>query len=187
MARCLMSFFAIAALSGCFTSGGPEPVKWTVNAVALKTSAASARAETVRISHLAVRPPFDSRSLTVLRSDGSIAFDYYNQFALAPSVLLMPVALDMLCASGKFKAVLPSSSSARADFAVEISVDRFALDCRGNGARKAVVAVTVRAVRDRALVMTVKGEAEKAADDGRYTAAFSEAFAEALLSAVSGM
>jgi hypothetical protein len=35
--------------------------------------------------------------------------------------------------------------------------------------------------------MTVKGEAEKAADDGRYTAAFSEAFAEALLSAVSGM
>lgn len=182
-----MSFFAMAALSGCFTSGGPEPVKWTVNAVAPKTSAASARAETVRISHLAVRPPFDSRSLTVLRSDGSVAFDYYNQFALAPSVLLMPVAVDVLSASGMFKAVLPSSSSARSDFSMEISVDRFALDCRVKGVRKAAVAVTVRAVKDRALVRTVKGEAARIAGEGGYTAAFSEAFAEALLSAVSGM
>ena len=177
-------FCATALLAGCFTGGSPDPVKWTIEAAAVKTAVAEARMGTVRISQLTVRPPCDSRLLTVLRPDGSVAFDPYNQFALAPSSLLKGAALDVIAASGVFKAVLPSSTAARTDASLEISVDRFALDCRREGVRDAAVALTVWLVKDRMVVKTVKGEASKSARDGGYAAAFSAAFADALASAV---
>ena len=177
-------FCATALLAGCFTGGSTDPVKWTIDAAAVKTAAAEARLGTVRISQLAVRPPYDSRLLTVRRADGSVAFDPYTQFALAPSSLLKGAALDVIAASGVFKAVLPSSTAARTDTTLEISVDRFALDCRREGVRDAAVALTVWLVKDRMPVKTVKGEASKSARDGGYAAAFSAAFADALASAV---
>ena len=166
---------AMLLLAGCLTGGSTDPVKWTIEAAAVKTAAAEARMGTVRISQLAVRPPYDSRLLTVLRADGSVAFDPYNQFALAPSSLLKAAALDVIAASGVFKAVLPSSTAARTDASLEISVDRFALDCRAGESRDAAVAVTVWLVKDRMVVKTVKGEATKSARDGGYAAAFSAA------------
>jgi ABC-type uncharacterized transport system auxiliary subunit len=98
--------------------------------------------------------------------------------------LLKAAALDVISASGVFKAVLPSSTTARTDASLEISVDRFALDCRLEGMRDAAVEVTVWLVKDRMLVKTAKGEASSSARDGGYAAAFSAAFAEALASAV---
>ena len=184
MSKRLIFLFAVLPLAGCFTGGSSDPVKWTLEAAAVKASAHEARLGTVRISRLAVRPPYDSRLLTVLRPDGSLAFDPYNQFALAPSTLLTAAALDVVSGSGVFRAVLPSSTAARTDASLEISVDRFALDCRAEGLRDAAVEVTVWLVKDRTLVKTVKGEALKSARDGGYAAAFSAAFADALSSAV---
>lgn len=178
--------FAVALLAGCFTGSPPAPVNWTVDVKEVKLpSVAAPKSGSVRISQLVVRPPYDVKSLTVLRADGTVAFDFYNQFPVSPSSLLKPVAQDVLSASGVFEAVLPSWSSAKTDAVAEISVERLALDCRDEGGRKASVEITLRLLQKRELGKVVHGASERSAADGNYSSAFSEAFADALLSAVS--
>ena len=169
--------------SGCLTSAPPPPKSWVVSA-SRKSSSELSVDRVARLGSISVASPYDRPALSVMRRDGSVAFDPYNQFALAPSSLLKGAALDVIAASGVFKAVLPSSTAARTDTTLEISVDRFALDCRREGVCDAAVALTVWLVKDRMPVKTVKGEALKSARDGGYAAAFSAAFADALASAV---
>jgi ABC-type uncharacterized transport system auxiliary subunit len=176
----------LTMLAGCFTGGARAPVNWTLDVSGIKMPAlAEPRAGSVRISQLTVRTPYDVKQLSVLRPDGSIAFDPWNQFPAAPASMLKHVALDVMSASRAFKNVLPSTSSAKADASVEISVERFALDCRGENSRKAAAAVTVRILRNRELIKTVSGASSVPVEAGRYSDAFSEAFADALLAAIS--
>jgi ABC-type uncharacterized transport system auxiliary subunit len=176
----------LTMLAGCFTGGARAPVNWTLDVSGIKMPAlAEPRAGSVRISQLTVRTPYDVKQLSVLRPDGSIAFDPWNQFPAAPASMLKHVALDVMSASRAFKNVLPSTSSAKADASVEISVERFALDCRGENSRKAAAEVTVRILRNRELIKTVSGASSVPVEAGRYSHAFSEAFADALLAAIS--
>jgi ABC-type uncharacterized transport system auxiliary subunit len=176
----------LTMLAGCFTGGARAPVNWTLDVSGIKMPAlAEPRAGSVRISQLTVRTPYDVKQLSVLRPDGSIAFDPWNQFPAAPASMLKHVALDVMSASRAFKNVLPSTSSAKADASVEISVERFALDCRGENSRKAAAEVTVRILRNRELIKTVSGASSVPVEAGRYSYAFSEAFADALLAAIS--
>lgn len=173
-------------IAGCFTGGARVPVNWTLDVSGVKIPAVAVpRAGTVRISQLTVRTPYDVKQLSVLRPDGSIAFDPWNQFPAAPASVLKHTALDVMASSRVFKDVLPSASAARVDALAEISVERFALDCREANSRKASVEVTVRILKNRELVKTVRGASSVPVEGGRYSAAFSEAFADALLSAIS--
>lgn len=175
---------AAAALCGCLASAPKPPVMWTVaypgRGEAGADAAKPADGAVLRVARLDVRAPFDGQRLAVLRADGSIAFDPRNSFAAPPAALLRGAALDAANASPLAAAAIDRLSSASTAYSIEISVARFALDCKTENSRKASVALTVSLLDARNVVATAAAEAEADAAGGDYTAAFSKAFGAAI-------
>jgi len=173
--------------AGCFSTPPPTVACWTI---APKGSEAAAVADSpkfgeVRLAVVSVRAPFDGKPIAVLRQDGSMAFDPYNQFASVPSALMKGAALDVLRGTGLFKGVQPSITTADVDTALELTVDEVALDCRAAGERKACVRLTLAMVRKRLVVAAGRGSAAVDTADGDYSKAFGAAFARALSGAAA--
>ena len=184
----MCKYFAVlllaSAVSGCFTARPPEVRDWAVEFLGRSKAAAKSKFGVVRVSQVSVRAPYDVRGLQVMRADGSLAQDPYNRFAAAPSQLLKGPVLDAFEVSGAFEGVVGQASSAAVSVVAEVSVSRFALDCRADGARTAVVALTVLVLdRDRKIAALVRGDGKADAADGDYAKAFSEAFSAAMESA----
>ncbi len=187
MRRIKLLIWALPLVAGCFSAGPARkaPVNWTIEMRAAPVTAeAAAKWGVARLSQVAVRAPFDSTHLAVLRRDGSLAFDPANVFAAAPSALLRGAAQDAAAASGLFVCVVPATSAAGTKTLIEVTVDELALDCRVEGARIATVALTVTLVDARDVVAVASGEGTKPAGAGDYSAAFSAAFAEAMAAAL---
>ena len=191
---------ALALCAGCFTSGKPTPKSWTVepreSGAGTKTAAEGSGSAFVatRVGTIAVNAPFDRSSFVVRRSDGSVAFDAYNEFAAAPATpaaLLREPVRTQLAKDGRFGHVVSPSSVANADAAVEVLVTDLSLDCRESGARKARAAVSVDVLKTgrgpRAVALSGDGAAEADAAAGDYSAAFSAAFNEALAEALRAL
>ena len=179
-------FAAVLPLTaGCLGSAPRAAVNWTIEAEPAKVVAAeTAKWGAVRVTQVNVRAPYDGTRFVILRANGSVAYDSYNTFAASPSALLRGVCHDTLAASGLFKQVLPSASAAAAELAIEVSVERLAIDCRERDSRTASVALSVRLVKDRAVIGSAVGEGTCPAAGGAYTAAFSSAFNRALSEAL---
>ena len=111
----------------------------------------------------------------MLRPDGSIAFDAFNVFAASPAALLRGAVGDVLSASGEFAGVLDAASSANAQYLAEVTVRRLALDCRDDGVRRAVAAVSVRLVRSHGILSYAEGLGSSDASGHDYSAAISSA------------
>jgi len=171
---------AMAMLAGCLSSGTPAATEWTV---AVEKGAvrhvAAPKFGVARLLLVDVRAPYAGREIAVLRGDGSVAFDPYNTFAATPLRLMTGGALDALAGSGLFSAVVEAGSSADSDVDVEVAVLRMALDCRVEGSRRAVVALSVRLVRSHRIVAYAIGEGACDAGSGDYSASFSAAAASA--------
>lgn len=188
---------SLALCAGCFTSGKPTPKSWTVepreSGAGTRTSAEGGGSAFVatRVGTIAVNAPFDRSSFVVRRSDGSVAFDAYNEFAAAPSALLRSPVRTQLAKDGRFGHVVSPSSVANADAAVEVLVTDLSLDCRKSGERKARAAVSVDVLKTgrgpRAVALSGDGAAEADAAAGDYSAAFSAAFNEALAEALRAL
>lgn len=180
-------FLAIAsiALSGCIGSVPDAPKYWTVEFVpaAVDTAQRNASRPTVKLSSISVSAPYSGSSIAVMRKDGSVAFDAYNAFAAPPVALLSNAAYEAVEASGVFSSVIRSQSIASSPLALELSVVRLALDCRGDAARKATVVVRATVVESRAVKSSAVGHGEADASDGDYSKAFSEAFSRAVCEA----
>jgi len=185
--RALVLCAAACVLAGCL-SAPPHPRNWTMAPAAARVlhAAAPAHDVSVRLAHLTVRPPYDQTRLVVLRADGSLAFDAYNVFAAPPAGLLRGPAFDILEASGVFRRVIRSASAADAQNTLEIEVEELALDCRASDLRTARVRVAVTMLAKRDVRFAVRGEAAvEVAQPSNYTAAFSEAFTQALMNALA--
>jgi len=142
----------------------------------------------VRVSMVQVRAPYDAREIAVLRPDGSMAFDPYNKFPAIPSQIIRGAAIDALASSGLFASAVSASSSVSSDVSAEVSVLKFALDCRNEGSRKAIAAVAVRIVdRDRRSAAIAEGVGEADASSGEYSSAFSSAFTSAMADALGAL
>lgn len=179
------AFSAVLAslAAGCLGSHPGEPAYWTAESSEARLVVAKPGADRVRASFrdLAVRAPYDGAHFAVLRADGSVAFDPMNSFAARPAMLLKGLAKDVIASAAP-----ADFASPRAETSFSVEVTRLALDCRREGARNAVVALTlVAAGRDDA--RAVRGEASVDASDGNYTRAFSQAFADALADAVGAV
>lgn len=173
------------ALAGCMSSAPKAPAHWTVSLDPKPIfAAATPKFGVTRLAQVAVRAPYDSSRLAVLRKDGSIAFDPFNSFAAQPAPLLRGAAQDVLEASGLFEKVIHGTSTAQAKLAVEIVVTRLALDCSVEGSQKAVVGLTVATLDGRAVCASVHGEGAAEVGKGNFTAAFSSAFTSALAGAL---
>lgn len=186
MNRNLLTLALLSALAagGCIGRAPRGACKWNVEIPSQSIIAASkAKYGLVRVSHVAVRAPYDGARFAVLRPDGSVAFDGANAFASVPAALLRGASEDAAGACGLFAGVIHSSSSASAPHSLEVSVTRLALDCRTKGTREAVVDVSVTLLAGRDVVAAARGTASvPAASD--YTAAFSSAFAYAMSNAL---
>lgn len=179
----LVLAFLLPVFAGCLTTSAPECSCWLIEYCdGLGTARDAAKYGVVRASQVVVRAPYSSTAMSVLRKDGTIAFDPYNEFAASPALLLKGVMIDALNASGVFKDVVGASSTAAATEAVELTVTKLTLDCREG--REAVAELSVRVVRDREIVAVVKGEGVENASDGDYGKSFSRAVSKALSSAL---
>ena len=183
-ARFFTAFLMPAMLSGCLDLSPTECSDWNVECTdAAMHLAVKPRFGVARLVLVEMRAPYSAREIAVLRENGSIAFDPCNAYAAAPVQLLKGVAMESLERSGLFPAVVGASSSVDADVEVEVSVSRLALDCREDGSRRAVAALSVRLVRSHVIVAyaTGSGSADASGRDfsealsSAVTAAFSEA------------
>ena len=178
--RKLISIALLPVLSGCLTAGTPKVAQWLVEYKGPAKEADSAKFGVGRVSQVLVRSPYNETGIAVLRADGSMAFDPYNEYAANPTSLLKGFVFDAMDASGLFGAVVNPSSSVRSTATVEVLVSRLALDCRKEGERKAVAAVRVRVLADSDKVLYAQGEGSADAKDGNYGAALSDALSTAL-------
>lgn len=180
--RNTMFILLTLALAGCFSASRPEAAQWTVEISGDRSEPRwqAPKFGVCRLLQVSVRAPYDSKSVAVMRPDGSLAFDPYNRFSAAPSALLKGAALDALQSSGAFKAIVDSASSVRCDTSLELTATRIALDCREDGRCDALVELSLSLIERREFVRTVKSSGRAPAADGNYTKAFSKAFDSAL-------
>ena len=185
-ARLTLTIPMATLIAGCLTSSPVERTDWNVEC----TDAALRVAEkpkfgVVRLSLVELRAPYTVREVAVLRPNGSIAFDPCNAYAAPPVHLLKGVALESLSRSGLFSSVVGAGSSVDSDVEAEVAVSRLALDCREEGVRRAVAAVSVRLVRSHVIVAGVDGVGSADASQPDYSAALSAAVTSAFSDALN--
>lgn len=185
MNKLFFGLFVSAVCAGCLSSAPKAPTYWLVESrFAEADRAAQPKFGSVRLAPLVVRAPSDTANFVVLRADYTVAYDGRNAFAVKPPVMLRNAAEDIAAGSGLFAAVVPSASAAAAELSLEVTVDRFAFDCRQPGRRDATAAVSVCLLKGREPVAYAAGEAAVSASGGDYSQAFSQAFTQALVSAL---
>ena len=176
----ILSAFLLPVLAGCLTSTPPSVAYWPLEYKGAVRSADEAKYAVGRVSQVLVRTPYNAAGIAVLRANGSLAFDPYNEFAALPSALFKGLLMDCLQASGLFKFVVNVSSSVHSTVNVELFVTRLALDCRTEGTRHAVAEVLLRIVDEDGEMRVVRGAGKVDAASGNYGAAFSNAVSTAL-------
>jgi len=189
----LGAFLLAPVLAGCLSAHVPEISHWNIVADPLrKPSSAKAAFGVTRLTQVIVCAPYDERTMTVYRDDNTLIEDPFNVYASVPSRLLREPARVMLEASGRFKSVVGSSSSATASHVVEITVTDFRLDCSRDEThpdrREAVVEAFVLVLDgNRNIVGSARGSACGDARDGDYGRAFSKAFTGAMEAALADL
>lgn len=181
----LLALMLVPALAGCFSASPIQVSHWPVDYVGPVSSVRSGKLGIGRVSQVVVRAPYNVEGISVLRENGTVEQDPYNEFAALPSTLLRGALLDAMAASGKFKTVVNSSSATQASTTVEMMVTNLSLDCRTQDERKAVVTVVLRVLKSGEIVGLEKGEGIADAANGNYGAAFSKAFSSALSAALT--
>ena len=186
MTRIAVAAIVSAVSAGCLTSSTPERTDWNVecSGTALRV-AVKPKFGIARLSLVEMRAPYAVREIAVMRANGSTAFDECNTYAASPVQLMKGVAFDSLSKSGLFPAVVGAGSSVDHDVDVEVAVTRLALDCREEGARNAVAAVSVRLVQSHGIVAYAEGYGSADASKPDYSAAFSAAATAAFSDALN--
>lgn len=185
-----LSLICVAAiLAGCISaSKSPVSDNWMISVNGDQVAKMSSKYDIARFSQFSIRSPFDSSKMVVLRKDGTVALDAYNQFVAPPTSLLKGPTVDALRICGLFKQVLDASSSAKAQISIEVNVNNLALDCVED-TPVAVANVTVSLVdyNSRLIMAMNTGDGKAKAEDGCFAAAFSRAYVDALNAALKGL
>ena len=179
----LIALSLIPILSGCLSASVPRVSQWLLEYKGPVRATRLTKYEVGRVSQVTVRSPYNEVGIAVLRADGSMAFDPYNEYAANPTAMLKGFVFDAMDASGLFGTVVNPSSSVKSQAMLEVLVSRLALDCRKEGERKAVASVRVRLIANDGKTLHAQGEGESDAKDGNYGVALSDALSVALNSA----
>ena len=182
----LTGIISVLVFSGCLTSAPPPPKSWIVSA-SRKSNSELMIDKVARLGAITVAAPYDKSALAVKRADGSLAFDAYNVFASSPSALLRAPLAALLEDDGRFGRVLSSASIARSNSTLEAVVTDLSLDCTAENRRTAKVAISIAVIENREIKMFLDGSGSADAASGDYSAAFSEAFSQAVFDALRSM
>lgn len=183
----MKKFLAVAlipVLAGCLTSKAPPVFCWPLEYRGPVATSPAPKYGVVRSLPVAVRSPYNARAITVLRKDGSVAFDPLNEFAASPAQLARGALSDALAAAGLFKDVVEASSIAAFDVSIEVTVERLALDCRQEDRRTAVAEIVVKLLKGHSILASLRGSGAADAADGNYGEAFSAALSSAFTKAL---
>ena len=176
-------FSFVPVLAGCLTASAPKVSQWILEYEGTVRTAQVSKYDVGRVSQVLVRSPYNEIGIAVLKADGSVAFDPYNEYAANPTAMLKGMVSDAMNASGIFGSVVNASSSVRSTAMVEAFFTRLALDCRKEGSRQASVSVVVRILGPDERADIATGEGVSDATDGNFGAALSAAASSALQSA----
>ena len=179
----LVSLSALPVLAGCLSATSPELSHWPIEYDGRAKKAQATPFGVGRVSQVVVRTPYNAEGIVVLRADGTVEVDPFNEFVATPSAVLKGVVADAMEASGRFSAVVNSSSAVLATTSVEVLVVRLALDCRREGERKAVADVVVRVLKDGEILALERADGSADAANGNFGEAFSVAVSAALAAA----
>ena len=182
----LTGIISVLVFSGCLTSAPPPPKSWIVSA-SRKSNSELMIDKVARLGAITVAAPYDKSALAVKRADGSLAFDAYNVFASSPSALLRAPLAALLEDDGRFGRVLSSVSTARSSSTLEAVVTDLSLDCTAKNGRTAKVSISIAVIENRGIKMFLNGSGSADAASGDYSAAFSEAFSQAVFDALRSM
>ena len=182
----LTGIISVLVFSGCLTSAPPPPKSWIVSA-SRKSNSELMIDKVARLGSITVAAPYDKSALAVKRADGSLAFDAYNVFASSPSALLRAPLAALLEDDGRFGRVLSSVSTARSSSTLEAVVTDLSLDCTVENRRTAKVSISIAVIENREIKMFLDGSGSADAASGDYSAAFSEAFSQAVFDALRAM
>ena len=182
----LTGIISALVFSGCLTSAPPPPKSWIVSA-SRKSNSELMIDKVARLGAITVAAPYDKSALAVKRADGSLAFDAYNVFASSPSALLRAPLAALLEDDGRFGRVLSSVSTARSSSTLEAVVTDLSLDCTVENRRTAKVSISIAVIENREIKMFLDGSGSADAASGDYSAAFSEAFSQAVFDALRAM
>ena len=182
----LAGIISVLAFSGCLTSAPPPPKSWIVSA-SRKSNSELMIDKVARLGSITVAAPYDKSALAVKRADGSLAFDAYNVFASSPSALLRAPLAALLEDDGRFGRVLSSVSTARSTSTLEAVVTDLSLDCTVENRRTAKVSISIAVIENREVKIFLDGSGSADAASGDYSAAFSEAFSQAVFDALRSM
>ena len=179
----LIALSLIPVLSGCLSASAPKVTQWLLEYKGPVRTTRLPKFEVGRVSQALIRSPYNATGIVVLKADGSMAFDPYNEYAANPVAMLKGVVFDAMDASGLFDSVVNPSSAVKAQAMAEVLVTQLTLDCRTEGNRKAVASVRVRLIPVEGQPVHAQGEGTADAKDGNYGAALSSALSTALDSA----
>jgi len=139
----LASLFLTCFIAGCGINQ-PAPVKQTYllqAAAPASPLSATPKPASIKISGVAVGAPFRGRSLVFREAEFRYQSDFYNEYFIAPSAMLGDAVATWLSSAKVFREVLPTASSAQADYLLEGFAGALYADVRDRAKPAAVLEI----------------------------------------------
>jgi uncharacterized lipoprotein YmbA len=133
------ALLALALLVGCVSQSAPKKLRYVIGPERPGASASAVASDVLRIERVLVSPLYEHKGFVYRTGDATLAADFYNEFFASPGVLVREATGDWLAASGLFETVVSTNVTERADWLLELRVDKLYGDTRG--AARSVVAI----------------------------------------------
>ncbi len=133
---------AVATLASCSLSR-PSPIKRTfLLEPAAPAAAAAPRPASVRVGVVNIAAPFRGKAFVYRESELGYSADYYDEFFIAPAIMLSEATAKALVGAKVFRRVVPFGAAADdGDYVLDGFVSEFYGDARTPAAPFGVVAV----------------------------------------------
>jgi cholesterol transport system auxiliary component len=139
------AFIALAAALASCSLTRPSPVKHMFLLEPTPPAAVSTAAKpvSIRIGVVNVAAPFRSRQFVFRESDLKFESDFYDEFFVAPAIMVSDATAKALAASNAFRRVVPfGATSDDGDYTLDGFVSELYADMRDAAAPAAVITVT---------------------------------------------
>ncbi|MHC4846464.1 MAG: ABC-type transport auxiliary lipoprotein family protein [Planctomycetota bacterium] len=133
------ALLALALLAGCVSQPAPKKLRYVIGPERPGARAEATGDGVLRVERVLVSPIYEHKGFVYRTGEQTLVTDYYNEFFASPGVLVREATGDWLAASGLFESVVSTNVAERADWVLELRVDKLYGDTRG--APRAVVAI----------------------------------------------
>jgi uncharacterized lipoprotein YmbA len=144
-ALAVVAFVAIAAMAASCSLSRPSPVKrmFLLEPAAPTAVSGAPKAASVRVGVVNVAAPFRSKTFVFRESDLRYEADYYDEFFIAPAIMVSDATAKALIATNVFRRVVPFGATGEdGDYVLDGFVSELYGDTRDPAAPAAVIAVT---------------------------------------------